>query len=149
MLAAIFAAAVIVGVYTPPPLNTPPPRWRDPPATLVLEGAKDGEPLHVVLTITADGKLLAGPGLSADEATRQTFASMARLWPQQIAQWATANGWTRPAPSSTTLVCTPCGQGCFTTAPMNPPAGFCVAAPLSAIVSSTVWPVPQAVRRAR
>lgn len=50
----------------------------------------------VALSITPDGKLVAGEGLSEDEATRGMFKSLADGWPHLIEQWAKAHGWTKP-----------------------------------------------------
>jgi hypothetical protein len=49
----------------------------------------------VVIQITPDGQLIAGEGLSGDEATRAMFDVMAKIWPHLIAEWAKANGYVK------------------------------------------------------
>ena len=64
----------------------------NPDPGLVIHGGA----AKVVLTITPDGRLEPGEGLSTDEATRAFFGVMVEMWPEMIERWAEAAGWTRP-----------------------------------------------------
>lgn len=51
---------------------------------------------RTVLTITKEGRMVPGQGLSADKATRKTFNVMVKMWPSLIDQWARQHGYVKP-----------------------------------------------------
>lgn len=54
-----------------------------------------------VMVFAADGRLVPGPGLSTDEATRKTFDVMAKNWPEYADDWARSNGYVKPTDPAT------------------------------------------------
>lgn len=82
MIGALLAAATLAMPYsdiTLPDLNAL--VWNSKPAGIII-----GEGMKTIVTFTPDGRVVAGPGLSPDEASQQMLKALKRAYAVEWAQ---------------------------------------------------------------